>query len=69
MPKKVAAVDYGQCDPAKCDLGVCLAALECEHGSLVQERPLEAPEINPVIWCRGCGKCAKACPLKAIRMV
>jgi translation initiation factor RLI1 len=69
MPKKVAVVDYQQCHPEKCDHGICLAALECEHGSLVQEDPNEAPEINPAKWCRGCAECVGACPLKAIHMM
>jgi len=69
MPKKVATVDYTKCCPEKCDGGVCVAARECEHGSLKQEIPYETPEINPSKWCHGCAKCVKACPLKAIRML
>jgi translation initiation factor RLI1 len=69
MPKQVAMLDYQRCHPERCDHGVCLAVLECEYGSLVQESPYESPEINPSKWCHGCAKCAQACPLKAIRMV
>ena len=69
MPKKEAAVDYGRCRPETCDRGVCVAALECEHGSLVQEMPYEPPETNPARWCRGLAKCASACPPKAITMM
>jgi Fe-S-cluster-containing hydrogenase component 2 len=69
MPEKVAAVDYTKCCPEKCDSGVCVAARECEHGSLKQEMPYETPVINPSKWCHGCAKCVKACPLKAIRML
>ena len=69
MPKKIPAVDYTVCKPEECDNGVCLAALECEHGSLTQESPYEMPEINPAKWCHSCAKCVNACPLKAIRMM
>ena len=69
MPKKVALVDYQKCHPEKCDNGICLAALECEYGNLIQESSYEVPEINPAKWCHGCAKCALACPLKAIRML
>lgn len=69
MPKKVAMVDYQKCHPEKCDHGVCVAALECEYENLIQERYYEVPEIDPAKWCHGCAKCAKACPLKAIRML
>lgn len=69
MPKKVAMVDYQKCHPEKCDHGVCVAALECEYENLIQERSYEVPEIDPAKWCHGCAKCAKGCPLKAIRML
>ena len=69
MPKKVAVVDYEKCHPDNCDHGVCLAALACEHGNLVQESAYEAPEINPAKWCHGCAECVKACPLKVIKIV
>lgn len=69
MARKMPALDYVQCDPAACDSGVCVAALECEYGSLVQHAIYEQPEINPAKWCHGCAKCAQACPRKAIRMM
>jgi Fe-S-cluster-containing hydrogenase component 2 len=69
MAKKVPAVDYAQCRPENCDNGVCSASLECEHGSLVQEEPYETPEVNPAKWCHSCAKCARACPLGAIRLI
>jgi translation initiation factor RLI1 len=69
MPTRVAVVDYHKCHPAKCDHGICLAVFECEHGSLMQEEPYEAPERNPAKWCHGCAKCIQACPFKAIYML
>ena len=69
MPKRPPTIDYTRCHPEKCDEGLCVALLECEYGSLVQEDPYEVPEINPAKWCHSCAKCAKACPLKAIRML
>jgi len=69
MPKKIPAIDYATCHPEKCDQGICVAMLDCEHGSLVQEGPYEVPEINPAKWCHGCAKCVRACPLRAIRMI
>ena len=69
MPKKIVVVDYTRCKPEKCNGGVCLAALECEHKSLLQVHPGEVPEVNSARWCRGCAKCAGVCPLKAIRML
>lgn len=69
MPKKTVALDYNRCDPDRCGDGVCPALAVCEYGSLTQESPHSQPEINPARWCRGCAKCVKACPLKAIRMM
>ena len=50
MPKRVAMVDCERCHPERCDHGICLAALECEYGNLIQESAYEAPEINPAKW-------------------
>ena len=69
MPKKIPVIDYTKCYPEQCDNGVCVAALVCEYGSLVQEEPYETPELNPAKWCHSCGKCAIACPLNAIKMM
>jgi len=69
MPKKVAVVDYARCHPERCDHGVCLAVLECVYGSLVQEGPFQALEINPAKWCRGCADCVRACPMTGIQML
>jgi MinD superfamily P-loop ATPase len=69
MPKKVPAIDYTKCCPEECHNGVCVAVLECEYGSITQEKPCETPEINPAKWCHSCAKCVIACPLHAIRMM
>jgi translation initiation factor RLI1 len=68
VPKPMAMVDYGACRPEKCDKGICLAALACPNKVLKQEAPYELPDPNPDM-CVGCGICAQACPLKAIRMM
>ncbi len=67
MPKKIALVIYDKCHPEKCAKGICLAALACPHKLLKQEAPYEIPMTEPSI-CQGCGDCAKACRLKAIRI-
>ncbi|MBE0479547.1 MAG: hypothetical protein IBX68_01055 [Dehalococcoidia bacterium] len=69
MPKKTVTLDYDRCCPEKCTDGVCLAALECEYGSLKQEAPYELPDLVPAKWCHGCAKCARVCPAKAINVV
>lgn len=68
MAGKLALVDYRKCDPCNCDKGVCVAALACPRKLLKQESPFEVPMANPSP-CRGCGDCAGACPLSAIRVV
>jgi len=67
MPKKIALVVYDRCQPGKCEKGICLAVQACKHKLLKQEAPYEIPMTEPSI-CQGCGDCAKACPLKAIRI-
>lgn len=70
MPKKKAIVDYTLCQPDKCNnAGICPASRKCEFGSLKQEKAYETPEINPTKWCHSCAKCAKVCPLNAIKMI
>jgi len=68
MPKQMAAVDYSRCQPERCDKGVCLAVLACPHKILKQEAPYEMPDPNPTM-CVGCGLCAQACPLQAVRLM
>jgi len=69
MARKVPVVDYTLCRPEECAGGICTAALECEKGSLIQAGPGETPEVNPAKWCPSCAKCARACPLKAIKLI
>lgn len=68
MAGKIALVDYQLCDPARCESGVCSAAQACPRRLLRQEAPYEVPmpDTSP---CKGCGDCARSCPLDAIRVV
>jgi len=68
VPKQMAVVDYAACQPEKCDKGICLAVLACPNKVLRQEAPYEVRDPGPAM-CVGCGTCAQACPLKAIRMM
>ena len=67
MPGKMALVNFDKCHPEECDSGRCAAVLACPHKLLKQEAPYESPMTDPAI-CRGCGDCARACPLKAIQI-
>ena len=68
MPKARAMIDFGKCHPDKCEKGICIAVAACEYKLLKQEAPFGIPLPNPSL-CRGCGKCALACPYKAIVMM
>jgi Fe-S-cluster-containing hydrogenase component 2 len=63
----MALVDYRACDPSRCEDGTCVAAKACSRKLLSQEAPFEAPMADP-LPCRGCGDCARNCPLGAIKM-
>jgi len=67
MASKIALVNYNKCRPARCDNGICTAALACPRNLLRQENPYEVPMPDPSI-CRGCGDCIRACPLKAVEI-
>lgn len=68
MPRLIAVIDYGRCDPQKCDGGICVAASACPNRVLKQAGRCEIPSPNGAM-CVGCGVCTRACPLKAIRMM
>lgn len=68
MPSEIALVNFPKCHPEKYGGGVCVAALACPRKLLKQEQPGEIPMTDPSI-CQGCADCARACPLKAIRVV
>ena len=68
MAGKIALVDYHRCDPDSCDAGICIAALACPRKLLRQEAPHEVPMADTAP-CKGCGDCARTCPLDAIRIV
>lgn len=71
MPKRTALVDYDKCKPNECapDDGLCPAARACTHGIMIQEAAYEEPMVFPPNMCQGCGDCARACPLDAMRMM
>ena len=68
MPRKTALVDFKKCDPKKCSQGICSAALACPRKLLKQDAAYEIPMPDPSV-CRGCGDCARACPLKAVTVI
>lgn len=67
MPSKVALIDFNKCRPDTCENGICKAAQVCKYKLLKQEKPHEIPITDPFI-CKGCGDCARACPLNAIEI-
>ena len=71
QPKKsFALVDYGICNPNKCnpDEGICPAVAACSHKVIKQ---LDGVFQQPMIFtdmCMGCWDCIEACPLDAIKI-
>jgi ATP-binding cassette subfamily E protein 1 len=68
--KKFAMVDYGICNPGRCDpdTGKCAAASACTHKVLKQ---IDGPFEPPIVFqdlCMGCWDCIEACPLNAVGM-
>ncbi|MBM3148652.1 MAG: hypothetical protein FJ022_04910 [Chloroflexi bacterium] len=68
MPQPQAAIDYAKCRPRECGDGICLAAKECPNKILRQESAFEYPFSHPSRYCRGCAKCAQACPFGAVKI-
>lgn len=66
--KTFAMIDFGRCDPRRCDPenGVCPAVSACEHKVLKQiDGPFEQPMVFQDL-CMGCWDCMEACPREAI---
>lgn len=68
MTRKTALLDYTKCAPGECDDGICVAAQACPSKLLKQEEPYFVPMTEPS-YCRACGDCVRACPMKAIEIV
>ena len=68
--QKWVEVDYNLCDPMHCDPaeGHCAASQSCKYAILEQEDLYEVPMHLSREQCKGCGDCAKSCPLNAIRL-
>jgi translation initiation factor RLI1 len=68
MAKRAVIIEYQICQPAQCGGGICRAALACPRRLVKQESPYEMPDFNAAM-CVGCGVCAQACPVKAVRVI
>ena len=67
MAAKIALIDYNKCNPETCENGICKAAQACRYELLSQETVYDVPMAFTDI-CRGCGDCARACLLHAVRI-
>ncbi|HSW35970.1 MAG TPA: 4Fe-4S binding protein [Candidatus Limnocylindrales bacterium] len=68
MMSKLLILDYQKCQPGRCESGVCAAAQACTLHLIEQEEPYNIPMLYAQA-CRGCMKCAQACPFDALEMV
>lgn len=68
MGRKTALLDYTKCVPGECEEGICTAAQVCPAKLLRQEESYLVPMTEPS-FCRACGECVRACPMKAIEIV
>ncbi|RLB06721.1 MAG: hypothetical protein DRG50_04900 [Deltaproteobacteria bacterium] len=66
--KPVPSIDFNQCQPWRCEGGICAAARACPHKAFLQEKPYDFP-LHDTSMCAGCGSCTSACPIRAIRML
>ncbi|MDP2744794.1 MAG: 4Fe-4S binding protein [Dehalococcoidia bacterium] len=65
MPKAFLRIE--NCQPERCDRGICQARKHCPVKAIFQEEPHEVPFLSAGM-CNGCAKCIEACPLKAISL-
>lgn len=63
MPK--AVIDAGLCQVDECAGGRCRARAVCPTRAIVQMEPHDPPATDPQ-RCRGCARCARECPFRAI---
>jgi MinD superfamily P-loop ATPase len=61
----IVSVDYHKCRPDTCNGGICAAIASCPLNLIIQEDKYGYPMTGP-FPCKGCAKCAAACPLEAI---
>ncbi len=59
-----ARMDYERCQPEHCPGGICLARGTCPVKAISQDEPYAVPFFAQD-RCRGCSKCAEACPFGA----
>jgi translation initiation factor RLI1 len=67
----MALVQYKKCKPDECDpdKGLCAAVKACTHKIMKQiDGPFQPPMVLYQDMCQGCGDCAIACPLDAIKI-